>query len=138
MSFPARKFKIEFEIAMKIWDILKATHLIALLHISNKTTAYLCEISRYIKYFETRTRHLLCGIKRGAFDYDSYSSQTRPGSPPPPHLLRLLDSLVFSNFFQSWKKIYRTDFFQGNYLKLLQKSFCSQKHSWKIIDFLLH
>ena len=57
---------------MKTWDIIKATYLIALLHISNENTAYLLEISRYIKYFETRTKHMLCGIKGGggggAFD----------------------------------------------------------------------
>ena len=55
---------------MKTWDILKATYLIALLHISNENTAYnyLFEISRYIKYFETRSKHLLCCIKGGTFD----------------------------------------------------------------------
>ena len=42
--FPA----IELKIAMKTWDILKATYLIASLHISNEHTAYLFEISRYI------------------------------------------------------------------------------------------
>ena len=123
MFFPARKFKIEFEIAMKIWDILKATHLIALLHISNKNTAYLCEISRYIKYFERRTKYLLCGIKRGAFDYDSYSSQTRPGSPPPPHLLRLLDSLVFQTFFKVVKKYIEQIFFRGMTLSCCKNLF---------------
>ena len=65
MPFPARKSVIEFEIAMKTLDILKATYLTALLHISNESAAYLLEISRYIKYFETRTKHLLCGIKGG-------------------------------------------------------------------------
>ena len=53
---------------MKTWDILKATYLIALLHISNESTAYLFEISRFIKKFETKTKHLLSGIKGGAFD----------------------------------------------------------------------
>ena len=53
---------------MKTCAILKVTYLIALLHISNENTAYLFEISRYIKYFETRTKHLLCGIKGGTFD----------------------------------------------------------------------
>ena len=48
MSFPARKSKIELKIAMKTWDILKATYLIALLHISNGNTAYLFEISGYM------------------------------------------------------------------------------------------
>ena len=48
MSFPARKSKIELKIVMKTWDILKATYLIALLLISNESTAYLFEISRYI------------------------------------------------------------------------------------------
>ena len=38
-------------------------YLIALLCISNENTAYLFEISRYITYFETRAKHLLCGIK---------------------------------------------------------------------------
>ena len=59
VSFPARKSKIELKSVMKTWDILKATYLIVLLHISNKNTAYLFEIGRYIKYFETRTKHLL-------------------------------------------------------------------------------
>ena len=53
---------------MKASDILKATYLIALLHISNENTAYLFEISRYVKYFGARTKHLLSGIKGGAFD----------------------------------------------------------------------
>ena len=68
VSFPARKSKIERKIAMKTWDILKATYLIALLHISNENTAYFFEISSYIRYFETRTKHLLCGSKGGTFD----------------------------------------------------------------------
>ena len=59
--FPARKSKIQRKIAMRTWDKLRATYLIALLHISNENTAYLFEINRYIKYFETRTKHLLCG-----------------------------------------------------------------------------
>ena len=53
VSFPARKSKNELKIAMKTLDILKATYLIALLHISSENTAYLFEISRYVKYFET-------------------------------------------------------------------------------------
>ena len=68
MSFLAQKSKIELKIAMKTWDILKATYLIVLLHISNENTAYLFEISRYTKYFKTRPKHLLCGIKGGTFD----------------------------------------------------------------------
>ena len=68
LPFPARKSKIGRKIAMKTWDILKATSLIALLHISNENAASWFEISRYIKYFETWTKHLLCGIKGGTFD----------------------------------------------------------------------
>ena len=72
MSFPARKSNVELKIAIKTWNILKATYFkITLLHISNENTAYLLEIGRYIKYFETRTKHLLCGINGGgggAFD----------------------------------------------------------------------
>ena len=68
VSFPAQKSKIELKIAMKTWDTLKATYLIALLNIPNENMAYLFEISRYIKYFETRTKHLICGIKGGTFD----------------------------------------------------------------------
>ena len=67
MSFPAQKFKIELKIAMKTWDILKTTIVVALLHISNENTAYLF-VNKQIKYFETRTKHLLCGIKGGMFD----------------------------------------------------------------------
>ena len=61
-------FLIECIIAMKTWNKLKATYIIVLLHISNENTAYLFEISRCIIYFETRTKHLLCGIKSGTFD----------------------------------------------------------------------
>ena len=68
MSFPARTFKIERKIVMKTWDIPKATYLNALLHILNENTAYLFEISRCIKYLETRTKHPLCGIEGGTFD----------------------------------------------------------------------
>ena len=64
---------------MKTWDILKATFLIPLLHISNENTAYLFEIRRYIKYFETRTKQLQCGIK--GVRLISYTSQTRSGIP---------------------------------------------------------
>ena len=71
--------KIERKNAMKTWDILKATYLITLSHISSENTAYLFEISRYIKYFETRTEHLLCGIK--GVRLISYSSPTRSGTP---------------------------------------------------------
>ena len=56
VSFPARKSKIERKIAMKSWNLLKATNQIALLHISNENTTYLFEISRYVKSFETRTK----------------------------------------------------------------------------------
>ena len=62
VSFPAQKSKIELKIAVKTWDILKATYLIAFLHISIDNTVYLFEIRRYVKDFETRTRHLLCDI----------------------------------------------------------------------------
>ena len=71
---------------MKTWDILIATCLIALLHISNENTDFLFEISSYIKYFETRTKHLLCDIggRRGGggvVRLISYSSQTKSGTP---------------------------------------------------------
>ena len=70
VSFPTRNSKIELKNAVKTWNILKdkATYLIALLHISNANTADLFEISRYIKYLETKTKHLLCGIKGVSFD----------------------------------------------------------------------
>ena len=52
------KSKIELKIAMKTWDIFQMkTQLLCLQYADN-----------YIKYFETRTKHLLCRIKRGAFD----------------------------------------------------------------------
>ena len=101
--------KIERKNAMKTWDILKATYLITLLHISNENTAYLFEISRYIKYFETRTEHLLCGIK--GVRLISYSSPTRSGTP---FLLRLLDSLMIGNVLTKFEKIYLADLLQGN------------------------
>ena len=60
--------RLNVKIAMKTWDKLETTYFIALLHIANENTVYLFEISRYINYFETRTKHLLCGIKGGTFD----------------------------------------------------------------------
>ena len=76
--------------------MLNASYLIALLHISNENTAYLFEISRYIKYFETMTKHLLCG------------SQTRSGNPPPPlspfFSSRILDSLMLGNILAKFEK----------------------------------
>ena len=73
LSFLARKSKTELKVATKTWDVLKATYLIALLYISNENTSYLFEISRYIKYFETRTCYgalmgyirLAIALKRG-------------------------------------------------------------------------
>ena len=79
VSFPARKSKTERKIAMKTWDKLKANYLITLLHISNENTAYLFEISGYIKYFETGTKHQLCGIM--GVRLIGYSSQTRSNTP---------------------------------------------------------
>ena len=79
VPLPARKSEIELKIAMKTWRILKATYLIALLHILNENTAYLFKISRCIKYFETRTKQLLCGIK--GVRLICYSSKTRSGTP---------------------------------------------------------
>ena len=71
--------KIELKIAMKTWDMLIATCLIAYLHISNENWASLFKISRCMKYLETRTKHLLCGVRRVCLI--SYSSQTRRASP---------------------------------------------------------
>ena len=63
--FPARKSKIELKITMKI-DILRATYLIALLHIiSNENTVYLFEISRYIKYLKQGSNTCYVGLRGG-------------------------------------------------------------------------
>ena len=98
---------------MKTWDILKATYLVALLYFSNENTAYLFEISRYIKYFERRNKHL-CGIKGGGVRLIGYSSQARSGTP---FLLRLLDSLMIGNILTKFKKNLCADFL-GNDLYL--------------------
>ena len=79
VSFPTRKSKIELKITMKTWNILKATYLIALLHISNENTAYLCEISRYIKYIEQGPN--TCDVALRGVRLISYSSQTGSGTP---------------------------------------------------------
>ena len=42
VSFPSQKSKIELEIAMKTWGILKASYLIALLHISINEKQLIC------------------------------------------------------------------------------------------------
>ena len=91
---------------MKTWDILKATYLISLLHISNENTTYLFEVSRYIKYFETRIKHLRCGIK--GVRLISYSSQTRSGT-----LFFTMDSLMIGNILAKIEKFYRPNFFSG-------------------------
>ena len=87
--------RTKFSGSYKKKRVLKATYLIALLHISNENTAYLFEICRYIKYFERKTKHLLCGIK--GVRLLSYSSQTRSGTPPPFFSLSLLNSLMKGN-----------------------------------------
>ena len=84
---------------MKTWHILKATNLIAVLHISNENTAYWFEISRYIKYYETRTKHLLCGTKECAS-------------------VHLLDSLMIGNILAKFEKNLSSGFFQGNDLNM--------------------
>ena len=69
-------------------------YLIALLHISNG----------HIKYVETRTKHLLCGIKGvRLISYTLYLSN-EVGHPP-------LDSLMMCSMLTKFKKIYQTDFF---------------------------
>ena len=78
-SSSARKSKIELKIAMKTWDILKATYLIALLHISSEIMADLFELSRCIKYLETRAKRRLCSFK--GVRLLNYSSETRSGTP---------------------------------------------------------
>ena len=116
VSFSARRSKIERKSAMKTWDKLKATYLIALLHISNEKTAYLFEICRYIKYFQTRTKHLLClYVALTVVCLISYSSQTRSGTPPPPLplFLRLLDSLMIDNVLTKFEKNLSSGFFSG-------------------------
>ena len=114
VSFPALKPKIEHKIVMKTWDILKATYLIALTDISNDNTAYLCEISRYIKCIDTRTKHLLCGIRgRGCIWVAIALERGRAH----PFLLRLLDSLVIDNILAKFEKNISSGFFQGNDLK---------------------
>ena len=51
----------------KIYENLEYTQsYYAVLHISNKNTAYFFEIRSYIKYFEARNP--LCGIKGSSFD----------------------------------------------------------------------
>ena len=68
MSFPAQKSKIERKIAIKTWDILKATYLIALLDISNENTAHLFEISRCIKYLKQGPNICYLAFNGGVFD----------------------------------------------------------------------
>ena len=54
VSFPAQKSKIELKIAMKTWDVLKATYLIALLHISNENMTYLFENEQIYQIFRNK------------------------------------------------------------------------------------
>ena len=80
VSFPAQKSKIELKIAMKTWDILKATYLIALLHISNEYTA-LFEISRYTVSNISKQGPNTCYVVLRGVHLISYSSQMRSGIP---------------------------------------------------------
>ena len=108
--------KIELKIAMNTWDIFKATYLIALLHISNEHTAYLFEISTYIKYFETSTKHLLCGIKGSTFDFALKRGRA------PSFFITSLDSPMIGNILTTFeKKLLSGFFFQGNDLKRLDE-----------------
>ena len=93
--------KLKLKFAMKTLNNLKATYLVALLHISNENTVCLFEISRYIKYFKTRTKHLRL---------ISYSSQTWSETP------FFITSFGFP-MDKVWKKNLCADFFQLNDLK---------------------
>ena len=108
VSFPARKSKIELKIAIKTWDILKATNLIALLYIPNENTAYLFEMSRYINISkqEPNTCYMTLRVVR----LISYSSQTRSGTPL---LLRLLDFLMIGNIWTNFGKNLSSGFSSG-------------------------
>ena len=85
--------------------------------IANSGAKCHCSCNLYVKYFETKTKHLLCSIKGKGVHLFSYSSQTRSDIP----LFGLLDSLMIGNilFGKVWK-IYRVDFFQGNDLNFSQ------------------
>ena len=68
-------------------------------------------MSRYIKYFGTKTNHLLCGIKGvgggGAFDKLQLSNKVGH----PPFLLRFLDSLMIGNILAKFEKNLSSCFF---------------------------
>ena len=72
--------KFKKKVAMKAFrDILTASYLIALLDISNENTDYLFDwISRFIKYFETRTN--TCYVALWGVRLICYSSQTSSGN----------------------------------------------------------
>ena len=105
VAFPARKSTVERKIAMKTWDILKATYLIALLHISNENT---------------RSRHLLCGIK--GVRLISYSSQTR--STPPFFITSFGFPRDRQCIYKVWKKSIEWIFIRENTLTSITF------HSW--------
>ena len=106
--------RLNLKLLWKTWDILVSTYLIALLHISNESTAYLFEISRYIKYLDTRTKHLLCGL-RGVRLISYISHWNEVGHPR--FILRLLDSLMICNIWKKFETNLSWVFFQGNDLK---------------------
>ena len=63
--------------------MLKAIYLIPLLHIQMKTQLIcLKQVLRYIKYFETRSKHLLCGIKREGGGYVWLAIALKRGGVP--------------------------------------------------------
>ena len=103
---------------MKTWDVLKATYLIALLHISNENTSYLFERSRYIKYIETLVLIKPCYVALRGIRLISYSCQTRSGTTF--FAIRRLDSLMIGNILATFEKeIYVRIFFQGNDLSCM-------------------
>ena len=110
VSFPARKAKIEPKIAMKTWNILKATYLIALLHVKKRRLICLkyADISNILKQGPNTCYVAL----RGGGRLISYSSRTRSGTS-------FITTFWFSHGRQYidkvWKKsIERIFFTEGN------------------------
>ena len=94
---------------MKTWDILKATYLITLLHISNENTAYLFEISSCINISNKGPN--TCSVALRVVRLIIVSSQTKSGTPLLK--LHLLDSLMIVIVLIKFEKNLSGGFFRG-------------------------
>ena len=114
VSFPARKSKFERKIAMKTWAILNTTNLFnCFVTIFKWKDGLIVWNKQMYQIFRTKDQTPAMWLK--VVRLISYSSQTKSGTPPPPLLLRLLDSLMIVNVLTKFEKNLSGGFFSGEW-----------------------